>query len=257
MATRRKNASTRVPARQRGARKVAPSKGGRKKTPTRPVAKRPRKTVPKAQKRRKTPSRAAPKAAKPKKTPPKGKPKARRSKRRARTRTPGVVKRAKQVFHKLRKAAFKSKKLVFPVFTKKKGKLRLRGTKGKERTIVVGQFWEDVREGWLAHRVRNAFVSLASGFDRVPTLYTRFTFTVTKVRTVLTAGSPKVIRATKKQVKHWFFSTGLSYNVEGAMFQFEKGWDTLSATIQDAMRENVDGAFFLEYVTCVAYVVQN
>jgi hypothetical protein len=171
-------------------------------------------------------------------------------------RAPSVVKRARASFLKLRNAAIKAKKLVAPRFAKKKGKLALRGTMGKERSIVIAQFWEDIREGWLETQAMRSFASLLSEFDRPPTLYARFTFTVTKVNTLLTAGSPKLIRATRKRVKHWFFSTGLSYNLTGMRIQLERGFDTLNKTILEATRDNFDASFFLEYVTCIAYLVR-
>jgi hypothetical protein len=262
MATRRKKASTRVPASQgaRGKRKPPP-KGGRKKaTPkasrkkAKPKSRRGNSPVRKVQK--KTPPKGGRKKAAPKK--PVGR-KALKRKRRAKKikeLTPKLIVQIQKSFHKLRATALKKKKLVLPKFTRRKGKLRLRGTDGKERTLVVEDFWEKLREGHWEIRANRAFESLWLGFAQAPTMYARFTFTVTKVNSLLTVGSPKLVRATRKKVIHWFFSSGLSYSLEGMRHQFQLAWDTLAHAILDAQRDNIESAFFLEYITCIAYVVK-
>jgi len=206
-----------------------------KKTTRKPTPKRVAKASPKRQAKRKAPKRR--KAAK-------------------RERTPKLVAKIQKGFHKLRKLALKKDKLVLPKFTRKKGKLRLRGTKGKERTLQVEDFWENLREFHWEIRANRAFESLWKDFNQAPTLYARFTFTVTKVNTLLTAGSPKLVTATKKKVLHWFFSTGLSYSLMGMRHQFQLGWDALNQAILEAQRDNIEATFFLEYITCIAYVIE-
>lgn len=271
MATGRKKASTRVragqegtPKRKTGRKKVQPPKGGRR-APKRPVKRRPPKTVPKAQKRRKAPARAVPKARKLKKTPPRGKPKARQPKaqkprkRSRETRLVGAVKRAEKraraSFQKLRKTALKQKKLILPLFPKKKGRTPLRGVKGPQRDLTIKQFWEDIREIWLETWVMQTYESLHREFTKPPSMYGRFTFTVSNVKTLMTMGSPKVMRGTKKKVKHWFIAIPLAYTLEGARFQFQKTFDNITKEIGDARHESPNAEFFLEFITLIAYEV--
>jgi hypothetical protein len=248
MATRRKKASTRVRAVQRRtAVKKSPPKGGRVK-PVRKASKaksKPKASKPKASKAKsKAKRRAAPK------------PKVKRRKRTLKKRTASVVKKAKSAFLQLRKTAIKKKKILFPLFPKKKGKTPLRGADGQQRDLSILQFWEDVRKGWLESRARSVFTSLALKFAKPPTMYARFTFTVTKVATAMTMGSPKLVRATRKKVSHWFVATPVSYTVEGAMFQFERTCDNIDNQIQETRQTNPEGEFFLEFLTLIAYTVK-
>lgn len=265
MATRRKKASTRVRAvqRRKASKKANPTNGGRVK----PVAKK------KVQQPAKKVKRTAPKARSPKKTAKRTPPKAKRGgarvvakkkpvrkprKVKQRVRTPSVVKRAQASFLRLRKAAVKAGKLVPPKFPRRKGKGELRGTDSRNKSIVVNEFWEHVREGWLENQALRSLASLMNDFRTTPpTLYVRFTFTVTNVHTMLAAGSPKLIRATRKRVKHWFVSTGVAYHLEGARIQFQHRIDDIDKTIREAIADNFEASFYLEYVTCVAYTVKN
>jgi hypothetical protein len=76
------------------------------------------------------------------------------------------------------------------------------------------------------------------------------------VETIMSAGSPKMLGISGGKVKAWFFATGLSYTLEGARQQLEKGLDTLDGSIRDAQSENPNAEFFLEFVTARAYVVK-
>lgn len=254
MATRRKKASTRAKSSQRGrAKKQATPKvrqqtTGRAKSVSRKTERsKSKRSVkkPTVQKRpvKKRSQRPAKKAS----------PKRRAAKKTVRT--PKLVKRIQKSFHTLRRAALKKGKLVLPKFTRKRGKLRLRGTDGKERTLVVGDFWENLREFHWEVRVNRVFEALWREFAYRPTMYARFTFTVTRVATVLTAGSPKLIRNTKKKVQHWFFSSGVSYSLIGMRHQFQLAWDKITEEVRGSTRDNPEAAFFLEHITCIAYQV--
>jgi hypothetical protein len=161
-----------------------------------------------------------------------------------------------EAFVKLRRQAKKANKLPSPTHPKRRGKTTLRGTRGQERSIVVGLPWENVKEGWLLHAIERAFLTMVPTFKAGrPSMYVRFTFTVTRVMSLLSAGSPKLIRATKKRVKAWFVSSGLSYTLEGVEHQVERAIDTIARTIDDAEVNNDEPEFFLEFLTCIAYQV--
>jgi hypothetical protein len=161
-----------------------------------------------------------------------------------------------KAFVKLRSQAKKADKLPSPSHPKRRGKTTLRGTRGQERSIVVGLPWENVKEGWLLHAIERAFLTMVPTFKAGrPSMYVRFTFTVTRVMSLLSAGSPKLIRATKKRVKAWFVSSGLSYTLEGVKHQVERAIDTIGRTIEDAEVNNDEPEFFLEFLTCIAYQV--
>lgn len=226
--------SPRQKSKQKPAAKKRPARGGPQKAPHGPPKKkRPAKKL--ASKKSALPKRAK-------------KPVKKRAKRQRKKRAP--------TFAALRLQAQKAGKLPAPTHPRRRGKTTLRGVAGLERSIPIAKRWEEVREGWLVETARRTFLSLVSTF-RVgrPTLYTRFTFTVTRVMTLLSAGSPKLIRATRKRVKAWFLSSGLSYTVDGAIYQLERAIDTLNSVIADATRDNEDPEFFLEFITCVSYQV--
>jgi hypothetical protein len=226
-----------------------------KKQPKKAVSKRQRPASKRLALKRPTAKKKAPKARKP---PLKKRPVRKLKKvRKAPIRTPIVVARIQRDFLRIRKKRQKKKKTIVPPFQKKKGKIVLRGADGKERSLMAQDFWENLKEGWLEHQAMKAFQSLFSEFRLPPTLYARFTFTVSNVRTTLTAGSPKIIRSRQKSMKHWFLSSGLSYSIEGMRRQFQKAWDTIDAEIKDATSTNPHALFFLEFITCLAYTVKN
>lgn len=138
----------------------------------------------------------------------------------------------------------------------------MRGAEGFERSIAFREYWDSINRGELLYRVEQVFRSLALGAFRVrPTLYTRFTFTVSHVLTTLTAGSPKVLTSQKRSVQAWFFASGLSYSVPGAVERCDEAGDAIDDTIRNARMHELDEAdhdaqFFLEFVTCRAYVVR-
>jgi hypothetical protein len=138
----------------------------------------------------------------------------------------------------------------------------MRGAEGIEKSITFREFWGDVLRAELLHRIQQTFQSLLrTVFSIRPTLYTRFTFTVSRVTSVLDAGSPKVMTTGRTSVQAWFFSSGLSYTLQGAMHQAEMAADTIDMTIQNARMHELDedvhdAQFFLEFVTCRAYVVK-
>jgi hypothetical protein len=132
----------------------------------------------------------------------------------------------------------------------------MRGADGVEKSVVVRQFWDKVHKADLLHRIGIAFRSLAfSRFGIRPTFYSRFTFTVNRVLTALIAGSPKIITEGKTKVQAWFYASGLSYSVTGAIEQADKAIDTIEHVIREARRSDGEALFFLEFVTCRAYVV--
>lgn len=143
----------------------------------------------------------------------------------------------------------------------------MRGAEGQERSLMVRQFWEAVHKADLLHRIEMTFRSLVTSVFRVrPTLYTRFTFTVNRVLTTLVAGSPKVLTNQKRSVQAWFYASGLSYSVPGAVERADEALDGIEATIKTARQGEAglrgealgesEAQFFLEYVTCRAYVVK-
>jgi hypothetical protein len=267
MATRRKKASTRVRARK-GARAV---KSNRAKA-------RPKKTLAKSQ-AKKTVTPVAPKGKSTGRKGPsqgKGKTKAKVSAKGAQKpagkakgsaskgkRAPrGKPKRAvrstpEKAFRALLKKS--ARKLTSPRYTRRAGRSFLRGVDktSRERAIVVNAFWEDVREGWLEASVMRALESMFTRFQRPPTLYTRFTFAVSNVRELLTGGSPKLVRATKKKLTQWFQSSGLSFTLDGARYQFHKALDDIAESVKQALSDSADAKFFLRFVTVIAYVVES
>jgi hypothetical protein len=137
----------------------------------------------------------------------------------------------------------------------------MRGADGFERSIMVRQFWEKVHKADLLHRIESTFRSLAASVFRIrPTLYSRFTFTVNRVMTTLVAGSPKILTNQKRSVQAWFFASGLSYSVPGAVEHADMAIDAITHTIQEARKsepgEGSEAQFFLEFVTCRAYTVK-
>ncbi len=161
-------------------------------------------------------------------------------------------------FEKLLTKAFKEDKLPVPTFPKRMGKSSLRGVDktSKERSLLIDEYWEQVKTGWLEQNVKRIFASLFAKFKKTPpTMYARFSFVVHKVRTMLMAGSPKLLRATKGRIVAWHLSTGVSYTLPGVQFQFEKSLDAIDREIQSAEQENPGATFFLRYVTMVAYVL--
>jgi len=153
-------------------------------------------------------------------------------------------------------------KLPKPAHAKRKGSLKMRGAEGVERALMVGQFWESVHVADLLHRIEQTFWSLVRSTFRVrPTLYSRFTFTVNRVLTTLVAGSPKILTNQKRSVQAWFYASGLSYSVPGAVERADEAIDGITATIRTARQSELDeqghdAQFFLEFVTCRAYVVK-
>jgi hypothetical protein len=132
----------------------------------------------------------------------------------------------------------------------------MRGADGVEKSVVVRQFWSDVHKADLLHRIASAFRSLVTSVFRVrPTLYSRFTFTVNRVLTALIAGSPKIITEGRTKVQAWFYASGLSYSVEGAIEHADQALDAIDHTIATARQGDGEALFFLEFVTCRAYVV--
>src|SRR4029077_8921616 len=139
---------------------------------------------------------------------------------------------------------------------KRKGKLTMRGAEGIEKSISVRQFWDKVHKADLLHKIASAFRSLALSKFRVPpTFYSRFTFTVNRVLTALIAGSPKIITEGRTKVQAWFYASGLSYTLPGAIEHADQALDTIEKTIEQARQSDREAMFFLEYVTCRAYVV--
>lgn len=138
----------------------------------------------------------------------------------------------------------------------------MRGAEGYERSITFRVYWEQVNRSELLYRVEHAFRSLVNESYRVrPTLYTRFTFTVSHVLTTLTAGSPKVLGTQKRSVQAWFYASGLSYSVPGAVERCDQASDGIDMTIRNARlaeldEDQPDAQFFLEFVTCRAYAVK-
>lgn len=133
----------------------------------------------------------------------------------------------------------------------------MRGARGVEKDIPIGNFWEKTLTGELAYQIDRTFRSLVNGFTLgVPTLYARMTFTVEGVTTKLTAGSPKLLafKARRRSVRAWFVSGGLAYTLRGAEEQTEKLLDKVKAAIREA---GGAATFFLEFVTCRAYVVKS
>jgi len=261
MATRRKNPARRGRERQVGkgapttSKKKAAKNSKAKKADLRPK----RKTAP--------PKKPPPKKPPPKKPPPKKPPPKKPPKRAKRPPKPSLPEAAiigkvevPELFKRLRTKARRAKKLPEALHPKRSGKSSLRGTHGKERDFRVDLPWENVHEAWLVHRIDEIFRKLQAEVMRKypgekPSLYARFTFTVTGVMTLLSGGSPKLIRATRKRVKAWFHSSDLSYTLEGASFNVEKTIDIISSNVADARRDNVDPTFFLEFVKCLAYLV--
>jgi hypothetical protein len=74
--------------------------------------------------------------------------------------------------------------------------------------------------------------------------------------TRLAAGSPKLLTNQKHGVSAWFFSSGLSYTLPGAFEEADKAVDAIQSTIQEARQSEPSAVFFLEFVTCRAYVVK-
>ena len=138
----------------------------------------------------------------------------------------------------------------------------MRGAEGYERSISFRVYWEQVGRAELLHQVERTFRSLVNESYRVrPTLYTRFTFTCSHVLTTLTAGSPKVLATQKRSVQAWFYSSGLSYSIPGAVERCDEAADGIDSTIRNARMHELDedghdAQFFLEFVTCRAYVVK-
>jgi len=167
-----------------------------------------------------------------------------------------VLKAPKTHFRKLRTSNLR--KVPKASHPKRRGKLILRGAEGQERSIHVKKFWDNIRLGLLEEEILQVYRSLLSSrFQMKPSLYARFTFTVSQVHTMMTAGSPKLLGIMGGQVKAWFFATGLSYNFDGAKVQLQKGIEVLADAINDAQDENPDSQFFLEFVTARAYVVKD
>jgi hypothetical protein len=132
----------------------------------------------------------------------------------------------------------------------------MRGANGVEKSIVVRQFWPDVHKAELLYKIANTFRSLATSLFRIrPTFYSRFTFTVNRVLTALIAGSPKVITEGKTKVQAWFYASGLSYTLPGAIDHAESALEAIDHVIATAHQSDHEAMFFLEYVTCRAYVV--
>lgn len=131
----------------------------------------------------------------------------------------------------------------------------MRGAQGTEKDITIHQFWKDVRAAELEYRIDQTFRSLLHGFRfaEAPSLYCRFTFTVQNVTTRMSAGSPKVILRKAGKVSAWFLASGLSYTLEGAKTRAEKAIDDINQVVREA---GEDAIFFLEFVTCRAYVVK-
>lgn len=253
MATRRKKASTRVRARQ-----VVRPKAKARPAKARPVKKRPpvaKKKAPVAPKGKSTAQGKARARRKPK---PRGK--AVRSAGKAKKPPKRRVVRRKVVtpekaFQTLLKKS--KRKLAKPRYTRRSGRSLLRGVdkSSRERTIMVGAFWEDVREGWLEAGIMRAFETMFASFKRPPTMYVRFTFAVSNVHELLTGGSPKLVRATKKKLTQWFQNSGLSYTLDGARFQLQRAFDDVADAVKRAISDSSDAKFFLRFVTMVAYVV--
>jgi len=139
----------------------------------------------------------------------------------------------------------------------------MRGAEGVERSLTVGQFWDAIHKEDLLYRMARVFQSLATSTFRIrPTFYSRFTFTVNRVLTVLVAGSPKIFTGGRTKVQAWFYASGLSYTLHGAIHHAENAIDAIDSTIREARRnefdeDHPDAQFFLEFVTCRAYVVQS
>jgi hypothetical protein len=138
----------------------------------------------------------------------------------------------------------------------------MRGAEGFERSLTFRKYWEQVPRAEMLYQVERIFQSLVKETYRVrPTMYTRFTFTVSHVMTTLTAGSPKVLGTQKRSVQAWFYASGLSYSLPGAVEKCDEAADGIDGTIRTARLQDVgEGAseaqFFLEFVTCRAYVVK-
>jgi hypothetical protein len=153
-------------------------------------------------------------------------------------------------------------KLPKPAHPKRKGRLVMRGAEGFERSISFRAYWENVNRAEMLYQVERTFRSLVNESYRVrPTLYTRFTFTVSHVLTTLTAGSPKVLGSEKRSVQAWFYSSGLSYSIAGAVERCDEAADGIDRTIRNARltefdEDQPDAQFFLEFITCRAYVVK-
>ncbi len=131
----------------------------------------------------------------------------------------------------------------------------MRGAEGLEKSIAYGKHWQDLRRGHIVEDIMRTLRSLVAGFGGAapPTLYSRFTFSVSGVRAVLSAGSPKLIEMRSMKLGAWFFASGLSYTLAGAQVQAEKAVEDIEDTISSAD----DGAqFLLEFVTCRAYQVK-
>lgn len=149
----------------------------------------------------------------------------------------------------------KGKKLPKARFVRKRGKGKLRGTKNQERSLRVEAFWEDVSEAVILDFAERAWRAALPYFGQGrPTLYFRFVFLVRGVE-MFETGSPKLIRATHRTVKSWFLKSGVSYTVEGALFQLEKRWDDIEGEIADTLTANPLSQFYLRFVTAVAYVL--
>lgn len=165
------------------------------------------------------------------------------------------LKRPKELFRKIRQKNLR--KIPKAKRPKRRGKLIMRGAEGQERSIVVQKFWEKIKTGLLEEEIMRVYKSLMEfTYRTIPSLYTRFTFSVSHVETIMSAGSPKLLGIKRGNVKAWFLSTGMASTLEGARFRLQKGLELLEDTIQDSQDENPDGEFFLEFVTVRAYVVK-
>jgi len=165
-----------------------------------------------------------------------------------------LLKQPKTLFRKIRQKNLK--KIPKATRPKRRGSLTMRGAEGQERSIIVKKFWDKINDGLLEEELMTIYQSLLrSSFHIRPSLYTRFTFSVSNVETIMSAGSPKMLGVEGGKIKAWFFSTGLAYTLDGARIQLQKGFDVLSDAIDDAQNENPNAKFFLEFATCRGYVV--
>lgn len=257
MATRRKKPSTRV----RGAQAVTPRKKARPPKGGRQPVSRSKKPAKKPTlKKRKVASHVRKRDAQGHFLPSKGAKKPTLKKRQAKKKTPKKVKPVRLTpFEKQREKAITENRMVMPHFPKRMGRTPLRGTdkKSKQRDVMIGAYWEDIREGWLWLTAKRIYASLLSKFKEPPTLYARFTFSLDNIRLLMAMGSPKLLKKSKTgKLNWWFVPTSVSHTLEGAMNRFETTFDNITQEIQATRdQKNPKAIFFLEYVTFVAYIL--
>lgn len=108
---------------------------------------------------------------------------------------------------------------------------------------------------------------VAASSPTAPTLYARFTFTVRNVKKELLAGSPRVGRTIQRtRMRPWFFRSILSTTLPGAEFSIEDSFDRIDMIVADVynprkdtlpLSADVDTRFFLEFVTLIAYQIED